>query len=338
MQLPHSLVPLWRTGSRWSTRLFGSAPLFLTVILSGVCAGTLVFAITYTPELTTGPTEPDSESVESARTSLQEAQLLFGFLSSTATSASSGISTVTTSAGQIFDSIDTAELGADQLVQALGSAPDLTLAADQIETATTSAGTAVAEVQNLSRVATQFDQIVTPLLATLNSVQAPGSQETRDGLLAMQTSARALATDLDSVAGLQTSLNDLGTSVNASAVSANSAIASAQTSATQLRDGLSTLADARTDAITAAEQVTKGVDQLAGVLTSIGNDLSAANDSLAVDPESTKPAPMPPAAEASAVTAAKAIGYGALAGLLVLFVISGFMGRSRSPSHEAVAA
>ncbi|WP_020106437.1 hypothetical protein [Nocardia sp. 348MFTsu5.1] len=83
----------------------------MTVILSGICVGTLLFAITYTPELNTGPTEPDSESVESARTPLQEAQLLFGFLSSTTTSSSSGISPVTASDGQIFDSIGTAELG-----------------------------------------------------------------------------------------------------------------------------------------------------------------------------------------------------------------------------------
>ncbi|HEY9315751.1 hypothetical protein [Williamsia sp.] len=348
MQLPHSATKLWHTGSRWATRLFGSAPLFLTVTLIGVCTGTLVFAITYTPPAATpqsssGPAEPDSESVESARTSLQEAQLLFGFLSGAATSASSGISTVTASAGQIFDSIDTARLGADQLVQALDTAPDLTIAADQIAAATTTAGTAVAEAQNLSAVATQFDEIVTPLLTTLNSLPAPGTRETRDNLLAMQTSARALATDLDSVAGLQDSLGDLGTSVKSSATSANSAIASAQTSAVGLRDGLSTLADARTDAVAAAEQVTAGVDQLAGVLTSIGDDLTAASDSLAVDPESTEPAEsteiasMEPAPDTTALTTAKAIGYGALTGLVVLLLISAITGRTHSTSRAAAA-
>ncbi len=345
MHLPDPLVRLWRTGSRWTTRLFGSAPIFLTVVLIGICTGTLIFAMTYTPAPTAPPTGPDSgnvetEKVESARTSLQEAQLLFGFLSGAATSASSGISTVTSSAQQIFDSIDTARLGADQLVQALGSAPDLTVAADQIATASTSAGNAVGEAQNLSAVATQFDQLISPLLTTLDTVKAPGSKETRDSLQAMQTSARALSADLESVAGLRTSLTDLGSSVQTSAASANSAISSAYTSAVELRDGLATLADARTDAVAAAEQVTDGVDQLGGVLTSIGDDLKRATESLTVEePEApagdetraAEPQQPGPATEASAVTTAKAIGYGALASLVVLFVIAGFTGSARRP-------
>lgn len=254
--------------------------MFLCVVLVAIGAGGIAYAASPpSKNVWTGP-HPSAEDLESAKSSVSQAQFLFGLMSGVVKSGTSGIDQIASSATSVFDAVDSAKTGADQAVTALNTVPSLAAAGTQVAQLTGAAGTAIGQLTTLTTIAAQFDQVVGPLTQTLEHTNAPGTADALKQLKSMQQAAHALGSQTNSVTALQGSLNNLTSAVKPTATVADSSVASVKSAATQLRDGLATLAKARGDSLAAANGVTQGLKQLTGVLDTINRSLDNAANKL----------------------------------------------------------
>ncbi|MGX9296421.1 hypothetical protein [Tsukamurella paurometabola] len=279
-----------RAAARSAWALTGTA---LLAVLIALVAGGATFLIA------AGTTPPapaqERENAENTRVALKaadESRALFGLLSNAVVSAGNGLNTSAGSVPQIFDSIDTAKTGAEQLVSGLDEASSLSAALNQVNRATATLGGALERTQGLQQVAAGTRAALVALRGRLIEHPAPGSAE------AVAQLDRALAGSkgvgaLDDVAGLRGTLSTMTSSLSSASANADASLTSARSAARQLRDGLTKLASARKDVNASVTNLTTGVGQLKTALGAIDGQLALTQTRLRSVTSAPAPAPDP---------------------------------------------
>lgn len=279
-----------RAAARSAWALTGTA---LLAVLIALIAGGATFLIA------AGTTPPapaqERENAENTRVALKaadESRALFGLLSNAVVSAGNGLNTSANSVPQIFDSIDTAKTGAEQLVSGLDEASSLSAALNQVNRATATLGGALERTEGLQQVAAGTRAALVALRGRLIAHPAPGSAE------AVAQLDRALAGSkgvgvLDDVAGLRSTLSTMTGSLSSASANADASLTSARSAARQLRDGLTKLASARKDVNASVANLTTGVGQLKTALGAIDGQLALTQTRLRSVTDAPAPAPDP---------------------------------------------
>ncbi|BDD81374.1 hypothetical protein TPB0596_11370 [Tsukamurella pulmonis] len=279
-----------RAAARSAWALTGTALLAVLIALVAGGAAFLVAAGTTPP----APAQ-ERENAENTRVALKaadESRALFGLLSNAVVSAGNGLNTSANSVPQIFDSIDTAKTGAQQLVSGLDEASSLSAALNQVNRATATLGGALERTQGLQQVAAGTRATLVALRGRLIEHPSPGSAE------AIAQLDRALAGSkgvgaLDDVAGLRSTLSTMTGSLSSASATADASLTSARSAARQLRDGLTELASARKDVTASVANLTTGVGQLKTALGAIDGQLALTQTRLRSVTSAPAPAPDP---------------------------------------------
>lgn len=279
-----------RAAARSAWALTGTALLAVLIALVAGGAAFLMAAGTTPP----APAQ-ERENAENTRVALKaadESRALFGLLSNAVVSASTGLNTSASSVPQIFDSVDTAKTGAEQLVSGLDEASSLSAALNQVNRATAALGGALERTQGLQQVTAGTRATLVALRGRLLEHPSPGSAE------AVAQLDRALAGSkgvgaLDDVAGLRSTLSTMTGSLSSASANADASLASARSAARQLRDGLTKLASARKDVNASVANLTTGVGQLKTALGAIDGQLALTQTRLRSVTSAPAPAPDP---------------------------------------------
>lgn len=207
-------------------------------------------------------------------------------------SAGNGLNTSAGSVPQIFDSVDTAKTGAEQLVSGLDEASSLSAALGQVNRATATLTGALERTQGLQQVAAGTRAALVALRGRLIEHPSPGSAE------AVAQLDRALAGSkgvgaLDDVAGMRSTLSTMTSSLSSASANADASLTSARSAARQLRDGLTKLASARKDVNASVTNLTTGVGQLKTALGAIDGQLALTQTRLRSVTSAPAPAPDP---------------------------------------------
>ncbi len=306
-------------------------PILLAVVLVSAIVGGSVFATGAPSRPVTAPqtADPRPEKVQSARDSLSEAKLLFGFLNAAVSGGTATIATLTSGVGRIFDSVDTARTGSQQLTTALAQAPSLAAAGADVSRVTAGASRALTQVSSLSSAIGPLRTLIDRVVDAVQSNAIPGARSSLPALRSLQGAARSLTTVTGGVAGLQRSLAAIDPSTRSAVGSVADAISSAQRAAGQLSIGLATLSSARSRAVDAAGTLTKSFGQLTNVLKSIDTDIAAAQTDLTQEGRPTTPTSVVATdrtvvlARDNAPLVSRAILWAAVGGLVTLAVLSG---------------
>lgn len=283
------LRPL-RAAARSAWALTGTALLAVLIALVAGGATFLVAAGTTPP----APAQ-ERENAENTRVALKaadESRALFGLLSNAVVSAGNGLNTSANSVPQIFDSIDTAETGAERLVSGLDEASSLSAALGQVNRATAALGGALERTQGLQQVTAGTRATLVALRGRLLEHPSPGSAE------AVAQLDRALAgskgvSALDDVAGLRSTLATMTGNLSSASANADASLTSARSAARQLRDGLGKLASARKDVTASVANLNTGVGQLKTALGAIDGQLALTQTRLRSVTSAPAPAPDP---------------------------------------------
>lgn len=279
-----------RAAARSAWALTGTA---LLAVLIALVAGGATFLIA------AGTTPPapaqERENAENTRVALKaadESRALFGLLSNAVVSAGNGLNTSAGSVPQIFDSVDTAKTGAEQLVSGLDEASSLSAALGQVNRATATLTGALERTQGLQQVAAGTRAALVALRGRLIEHPSPGSAE------AVAQLDRALAGSkgvgaLDDVAGMRSTLSTMTSSLSSASANADASLTSARSAARQLRDGLAKLASARKDVNASVTNLTTGVGQLKTALGAIDGQLALTQTRLRSVTSAPAPAPDP---------------------------------------------
>ena len=279
-----------RAAARSAWALTGTA---LLAVLIALVAGGATFLIA------AGTTPPapaqERENAENTRVALKaadESRALFGLLSDAVVSAGNGLNTSAGSVPQIFDSVDTAKTGAEQLVSGLDEASSLSAALGQVNRATATLTGALERTQGLQQVAAGTRAALVALRGRLIEHPSPGSAE------AVAQLDRALAGSkgvgaLDDVAGMRSTLSTMTSSLSSASANADASLTSARSAARQLRDGLTKLASARKDVNASVTNLTTGVGQLKTALGAIDGQLALTQTRLRSVTSAPAPAPDP---------------------------------------------
>lgn len=279
-----------RAAARSAWALTGTA---LLAVLIALVAGGATFLIA------AGTTPPapaqERENAENTRVALKaadESRALFGLLSNAVVSAGNGLNTSAGSVPQIFDSVDTAKTGAEQLVSGLDEASSLSAALGQVNRATATLTGALERTQGLQQVAAGTRAALVALRGRLIEHPSPGSAE------AVAQLDRALAGSkgvgaLDDVAGMRSTLSTMTSSLSSASANADASLTSARSAARQLRDGLTKLASARKDVNASVTNLTTGVGQLKTALGAIDGQLALTQTRLRSVTSAPAPAPDP---------------------------------------------
>ncbi|NMD57514.1 MULTISPECIES: hypothetical protein [Tsukamurella] len=279
-----------RAAARSAWALTGTA--LLAVLIALVAGGaTFLLAAGTTPPAPAQERE-NAENTRVALTAADESRALFGLLSNAVVSAGNGLNTSASSVPQIFDSVDTAKTGAEQLVSGLDEASSLSAALSQVNRATATLGGALERTQGLQQVAAGTRAALVALRGRLIEHPSPGSAE------AVAQLDRALAGSkgvgaLDDVAGLRGTLSTMTSSLNSASANADASLTSARSAARQLRDGLTKLASARKDVNASVTNLTTGVGQLKTALGAIDGQLALTQTRLRSVTSAPAPAPDP---------------------------------------------
>ncbi|MFW0783311.1 hypothetical protein AAFP35_02215 [Gordonia sp. CPCC 206044] len=260
-------------------RLFGTAPVFLVVVTVGLIAGSATFLLAPTSRAA-APADPSPQRVDSARESVDSAKMMFTLMSSALNSATGSIKSVSGSATEVFDAVDTARSASTQIVDGLRSAPSTSSAVAEVERLTSSVSSGIDDVQTLSRTAGQMDELVTPLITFVQTNKVPGSDDLLNRLESLRSASRDVQKQTAALGSLRHELDTITSSLGTAGAHVDEGISQARTAARQLDSGLSTLASARADTVAAAKKVSDGVGQLIGVLSSITNNLNSASTNL----------------------------------------------------------
>ncbi|MET9328177.1 hypothetical protein [Tsukamurella sp. NPDC003166] len=318
-----------RAAARSAWALTGTA---LLAVMVALVAGGAVFLVA------AGTTPPapaqERENAENTRVALKaadESRTLFGLLSNAVVSAGNGLNISAGSVPQIFDSIDTAKTGSEQLVSGLDEASSLSAALTQVNRATATLGGALERTQGLQQVAAGTRAALVALRGRLVEHPSPGSAE------AVAQLDRALAGSkgvgaLDDVAGLRGTLAGMTSSLSNASANADASLTSARSAARQLRDGLTKLASARKDVNTSITNLTTGMGQLKTALGAIDGQLALTQTRLRSVTSAPAPAPDPGIAR----PLAWALVAGGAAGTVTYLVALGVAHRLRR--REATTA
>lgn len=312
------------SGAATLRRLFGSTPLLLVVTAVGVLGGSATFLVA-PPQHVEPTTDPSPQHVDSAKQSVDSAKMMFGLMSSGLGSATGSITSVTESAAQVFDAVDTARQASGQIVSGLSSAPSTSSAAAEVEQLTTAVATGIDDVRSLSRSAEQMDELVTPLVGFVRQNDVPGGDDLLEQLTTLQSASRQVTEQTARLGSLQAQLDTISSSLGRSTEQLDSGIGQAQSAARQLEEGLTTLSSARGDTVAAAEAVSDGVGRLTGVLATINNSLDSASTNLTPQGPPSTPAVTVDNSERTAL----ALLVGALCSLATLAIMVGMNHRSR---------
>ncbi|MGU3291047.1 hypothetical protein [Williamsia sp. M5A3_1d] len=304
-------------------------PVFLGVVTVSVIVGGSVFAAGAPSRPIAAPqaADPRPEKVQSARDSLSEAKLLFGFLTAAVSGGSATVTTLTSGVEQIFDAVDTAGRGSQQLVTALEQAPSLAAAGGQVSQLTARASGALGEVSRLSDAAAPIDGLVDRIVAAVESNAIPGARSSLPALRSLQKATGDLTSQTEAIAGLQRALAGLGPAARSSAGTVDASISSARRSADQLSEGFATLSSARPRVVEAANSFSKTFGQLTTVLKTIDSRIGAAQADLGptaaiTPPESTGQTQVILARD-NAPLVARSFLWAGVAGLITLLVLGG---------------
>lgn len=320
-----------RAAARSAWALTGTALLAVLIALVAGGAAFLVAAGTTPP----APAQ-ERENAENTRVALKaadESRALFGLLSNAVVSASNGLNTSASSVPQIFDSVDTAKTGAEQLVSGLDEASSLSAALNQVNRATATLGGALERTQGLQQVTAGTRATLVALRGRLLEHPSPGSAE------AVAQLDRALAGSkgvgaLDDVAGLRSTLSTMTSSLSSASANADASLTSARSAARQLRDGLTKLASARKDVNASVANLTTGVGQLKTALGAIDGQLALTQTRL----RSVTSAPVPAPDPGIARPLAWALVVGGAAGAVTYLVSLGVAHRLRRRADAAEGA
>ncbi|MGW0037783.1 hypothetical protein [Gordonia sp. NPDC003376] len=260
-------------------KLFGGVPLFLTVVLVGIIAGSATF-LAVSPDKHSSAADPSADQIESARESVASATMMFGLMTSALGSATGSIKSISEGAGSIFDAVDTAHTASGQIVSAFDSAPGTAGAGGDVRSMTVAMSNGIGDLQSLASTAGQLDSLVSPVITFLQKNTVPGSADLLTNLTALQSSSREIANQLGNLDDLKKEMKTLGDAVDEASGHLDEGVTQAQQAARQLNTGLGQLASARGDTVAAANSVSKGVGQLTTVLNSISNNLESAADNL----------------------------------------------------------
>ncbi|MDP0396513.1 hypothetical protein [Tsukamurella strandjordii] len=298
-----------RAAARSAWALTGTA--LLAVMVALVAGGTAFLVAAGTK-----PPAPEQERVnaENTRVALKaadESRALFGLVSNGLTSASAGLNTSAGAVPQIFDSIDTAKQGADQLVTGLDEASSLSVALNQVSRASVALGGALDRTQGLQQVAAGTRGTLVVLRQRLVENPSPGSAGAVAQLDRALSSSQGVGA-LNDVAGLRGTLSSMSASLSSASANADSSLASARSAARQLRDGLGKLASARKDVNESVANLTTGVGQLKTALGAIDGQLALTQTRLRSVTDAPAPAPDP----GTARPLAWALIVGGIAGIL----------------------
>ncbi|MGJ0118859.1 hypothetical protein ACQ7HM_06595 [Williamsia sp. MIQD14] len=304
-------------------------PVLLGVVTVSAIVGGAVFAVGAPSRPIAAPqaADPRPEKVQSARDSLSEAKLLFGFLTAAVSGGSATVTTLTDGVGQIFDAVDTAGRGSQQLVSALEQAPSLAAAGGQVSQLTARASGALGEVSRLSDAAAPVDALVDRIVAAVESNAIPGARSSLPALRSLQKATGDLTSQSSAIAGLQRALAGLGPAARSSAGTVDASISSARASADQLSEGFATLSAARPRVVEAADSFTKTFGQLTTVLQTIDSRIGAAQADLGPNaaitpPESVRQTQVVLARD-NAPLVARSLLWAGVAGLITLVVLGG---------------
>ncbi|KMV13621.1 hypothetical protein ACT17_34275 [Mycolicibacterium conceptionense] len=241
----------------------------LIAVLIAIAAGGLTFALA-APESPPAakPADTTEDNVRVALKAADDSRTMFALLSDALTSTSAGLTTAMDSVPQIFDSVDSAKVGAEQLAAGLDGSTTALHALGEVSRSAGAWANTLDQVQGISGLSTAVRTSAQHLRQHLIAHPAPGSAE----VLAQLDQVLA-ATDgftaLESVGQLRSSLTTLTTLSTQS----STALDQARTAARQLRDGLTTLAGARQNAQAAATNLKTGAQQLSVALKSIDEQL-----------------------------------------------------------------
>ncbi|TWS19209.1 hypothetical protein FK529_11905 [Tsukamurella asaccharolytica] len=279
-----------RAAARSAWALTGTA---LIAVLIALVAGGATFLIA------AGTTPPapaqERENAENTRVALKaadESRALFGLLSNAVVSAGNGLNTSASSVPQIFDSVDTAKTGAEQLVSGLDEASSLSAALNQVNRATATLGGALERTQGLQQVAAGTRAALVALRGRLIEHPSPGSAEAVTQLDRALAGSKGVGA-LDDVAGLRSTLSTMTSSLSSASANADASLTSARSAARQLRDGLTKLASARKDVNASVANLTTGVGQLKTALGAIDGQLALTQTRLRSVTSAPAPAPDP---------------------------------------------
>lgn len=321
-----------RAAARSAWALTGTALLAVMIALVAGGATFLVAAGTTPP----APVQ-ERENAENTRVALKaadESRALFGLLTNAVVSAGGGLNTSASAVPQIFDSVDTAKQGAEQLVSGLDEASSLSAALGQVNRATAALGGALERTQGLQQVTAGTRATLVALRQQLVAHPSPGSAEAVAQLDKSLAGSKGVGA-LDDVAGLRSTLASMTGDLNSASAKADESLTSARSAARQLRDGLTKLAAARKDVNAAVTNLNTGVGQLKTALGAIDGQLALTQTRLRTVTDAPAPAPDPGIARPLAWALIVGGAAGALTYLAAIAVAQRL--RTREAADEAVA-
>lgn len=307
-------------GAAWAVS--GTA---LIAVLIAIAAGGATYALTApspapaaAPATTTGTS--NDENVRVALKAADDSRTIFGLLSNAVTSSSSGLSAAMSGVPQIFDSVDTARAGAEQVAAGLEETATTQNALNEVSQSAGAWANTLDQVEGISGLSVAVRSSSVQLRKQLIDNPTPGSEDTVAQLDQVLAATDGLKT-LESVDQLKGSLRSLTSLSDRSAT----ALESARSSARQLRDGLTTISRARPNAESAVGNLSTGMKQLGIALKSIDDQLALIQTRLR---DETRDQVEPVAAAAPAMDGSARIGWalfaagiaGVLAYLLALVV------------------
>ncbi|WLP89538.1 hypothetical protein [Gordonia sp. NB41Y] len=317
-------------------KLFGGVPLFLTVVLVGVIAGSVTF-LAVGPDKHSSAADPSTEQIESARESVASAKMMFGLMTSALGSATGSIKSISEGADSVFDAVDTAHTASGQIVSAFDAAPGTSGAGGDVRSMTVAMSNGLGDLQSLASTAGQLDSLISPVITFLQKNKVPGSGELLTNLTALQSSSREISSQLGNLDDLKKEMKTLGDAVDEASGHLDEGVAQAQQAAQQLNTGLGQLASARGDTVAAANSVSKGVGQLTTVLNSISNNLESADDNLTpAGEQGVLAAPVVQVDNSDRTATALLVGGGSALLVMILMLVVGRVLRrdGRQPGDE----
>lgn len=294
MRLQRWTTPRDSHGSWVST---GSVVVFVTSL--GLVLGAVVYLVAPFGRLDHPEPRPSNEQIASSRDSLDSASMMFGLMNSALMSASGSIRTITASAEDIFNAVDTATEASATVARAMAEAPSTGAAAGGANESLSAISSALVQVRGLAGAAGQLDSFVTPLISILEASNTPASNRALAQLRQLQQASRQVTSQLGSLSNLDAQISRVKGSLTSASSQVDTALGQARNAANQLAAGFKKMSTARTDTVAGARKITDGVAKLSGVMTTINNNLESAKTNLAApaqeDADNAGAAPTGPA-------------------------------------------
>jgi hypothetical protein len=308
----------------------------LVSVLTGLIIGGGTFLVTSGPARPSAAEQARTSDVKAAYQATDESRKMFGLLSTAAVSSTDGLNSATAAVPEIFNSVDTAKTGADQLIAGLDDASSLSSALNQVSSVTSGLSSALSQVGSLQGLSAGARTGLIQLRKQLVANPMPGSKEAVTRIDSALANSKDLAA-LDSVDQLRGTLAGLNGQLQSASAKADQSLASAKQAAVQLRDGLAKLAAARPGVTKAVQNLTTGVEQLKVALSAIDGQLAVAQNHLKSTATAPTPKPDPGVARPLAWSLLAGSG-GAIVTFFGIAAAAGALDRRRAGASEKEAA